>query len=62
MEPQLEGIRLDPKDPTSPWVVVYSKYDIGCALDRHASADCVGYNHDSALELATQVLLYALKE
>jgi hypothetical protein len=62
MEPILEGIRLDPKDPTSPWVVVYSKYDLGCALDRHASADCVGYNHESALELAAQVLLYAMKE
>jgi len=62
MEPQLEGIRLDPKDPTSPWVVVYSKLDIGCALDRHSSTDCVGYNHESALELATQVLMYALKE
>ncbi|MBL8821056.1 MAG: DUF4159 domain-containing protein [Planctomycetia bacterium] len=62
MEPALEGIRLDPKDPTSPWVVMYSKYDIGCALDRHASADCVGYQHESALELAMQVLLYAMKE
>ncbi|MFO0813860.1 MAG: DUF4159 domain-containing protein [Gemmatales bacterium] len=62
MDPQLEGIRLDPKDPTSPWVLVYSKYDIGCALDRHASADCVGYQHDSALDLAMQVLLYSIKE
>jgi hypothetical protein len=62
MEPALEGIRLDPKDPTSPWVVVYSKYDIGCALDRHSSADCVGYQHESALDLAMQVLLYAMKE
>ncbi len=62
MEPVLEGIRSDPKDPTSAWVVVYSKYDIGCALDRHASADCVGYQHESALDLAMQVLLYAMKE
>ncbi|MFT3878437.1 MAG: DUF4159 domain-containing protein [Gemmatales bacterium] len=62
MEPQLEGIKLDPKDPTSPWILVYSKYDIGCALDKHASADCVGYQHESALDLAMQVLLYAMKE
>jgi hypothetical protein len=60
--PQLEGIRLDPKNPKSPWIVVYSKYDLGCALDRHASSDCLGYNHESALELAAQVVLYALKE
>lgn len=62
MEPAFEGIKLDPKDPTSPWILVYSKYDIGCALDKHASADCVGYQHDSALDLAMQVLLYAMKE
>ncbi|HMP15711.1 MAG TPA: DUF4159 domain-containing protein [Gemmatales bacterium] len=62
MEPLFEGIRSDPKDPTSAWIVVYSKYDLGCALDRHASTDCIGYQHDSALDLAMQVLLYALKE
>lgn len=62
MAPQLEGIRADPKDPRSPWIVVYSKYDLGCALDRHASTDCLGYNHESALEIAAQVVLYALRE
>jgi hypothetical protein len=62
MAPQLEGIRLDPGDPRSPWIVVYSKYDLGCALDRHSTTDCLGYSHESALELAAQVVLYALKE
>jgi hypothetical protein len=60
--PQLEGIRLDPGDARSPWIVVYSRYDLGCALDRHATPDCLGYSHESALELAAQVVLYALKE
>lgn len=62
LAPQFEGIRQDPKDPRSPWIVIYSKYDLGCALDRHSSTDCLGYSHESALELAAQVVLYALKE
>jgi hypothetical protein len=62
MEPILEGVRLDPKNPKSPWIVIYSKYDIGCALDRHSSSDCLGHNHESALDVATQAVLYALKE
>ncbi len=60
--PQLEGIRLDPKNLKSPWIVIYSKYDLGCALDRHASPDCLGHDHPSALEIAAQAVLYALKE
>jgi hypothetical protein len=62
MSPQFEGIRLDPKNPKAPWIVIYSKYDLGCALDKHASTDCLGYSHESALELAGQAVLYALKE
>jgi hypothetical protein len=72
MEPILEGVRLtpdsknanenDPKKPKSPWIVIYSKYDIGCALDRHSSSDCLGYSHESALKLAAQAVQYALKE
>lgn len=62
MDPQLEGVRLDPRNPKSPWIVIYSKYDIGCALDKHASSDCLGYTHESALNLAIQAALYALKE
>jgi len=60
--PQFEGIRLDPTNPRSPWIVVYSKYDLGCALDRHSTTDCLGYSHESALDLASQVVQYALKE
>lgn len=55
--PQLEGIEVDGR-----YVVIYSKYDIGCALERHQSSDCKGYSHDSALKIATNVVLYALKQ
>ena len=54
--PELEGIKLDNR-----WVVIYSKYDIGCALERHQSTDCLGHDPASALKLGSAVVLYALK-
>jgi hypothetical protein len=53
MEPFLEGIKVDGR-----WVVLYSKYDLGCALERNTSADCIGYDHASALRIATAVVRY----
>ena len=53
MEPLLEGIQIDGR-----WVVLYSRYDIGCALERHTSPDCVGYAPESALRIATAVVRY----
>jgi hypothetical protein len=54
--PYLEGIRLDKR-----WAVIYSKYDIGCALEKHQSSDCLGHDYPSALKLGTAAVLYALK-
>jgi hypothetical protein len=54
--PYLEGIRLGNR-----WAVIYSKYDIGCALEKHPSTDCLGHDHASALKLAGAAVLYALK-
>jgi hypothetical protein len=54
--PQLEGIKLQGR-----WVVIYSKYDIGCALEKHQSTDCLGHDHASALKLASAAIFYALK-
>jgi hypothetical protein len=54
--PALEGVKYRGR-----WVVVYSRYDIGCALEeRHTSTDCLGYDHDSAVRLARAAVLYAL--
>jgi hypothetical protein len=55
VDPYLEGIKLNNR-----WVVIYSKYDIGCALEKHQSTDCQGHDHESALRLGTAVVLYAL--
>jgi hypothetical protein len=54
--PYLEGIKLNNR-----WVVIYSKYDVGCALEHHKSSDCLGHDFNSAIRLGTAVVLYALK-
>lgn len=54
--PKLEGVKYKGR-----WVVLYSKYDIGCALEKHSAPDCVGHDPASALKLARAAVLYALK-
>ncbi|MFO0880466.1 MAG: DUF4159 domain-containing protein [Gemmataceae bacterium] len=54
--PALEGVKYRDR-----WVVIYSKYDLGCALEKQTSPDCLGHDHASALKLARAALLYALK-
>ena len=56
MPPALEGVKIGGR-----WVVIYSKYDIGCALEKHQAADCLGYSHDSALRLARAAVLYQFR-
>ena len=52
----LEGIKIDGR-----WVVIYSKYDVGCAIEGHKAADCLGHDKESALRIASAVVLYSLK-
>jgi hypothetical protein len=52
--PQLEGVKVD-----GHWAVIYSKYDIGCALERQQGLDCKGYAHESALRIAANIVIYA---
>ncbi len=56
VKPELEGVRQGDR-----WVVIYSKYDLGCALEKHASSDCLGHDHESALRLASAAVLYYLR-
>ena len=41
--PQLEGVKINDH-----WAIIYSKNDIGCALERHTGIDCKGYTYESA--------------
>lgn len=54
-EPVLEGIEVNGK-----YVVIYSKYDLSCALERQASAACPGYLPEDARKIAVNVVLYSL--
>ena len=54
--PALEGVKLNGR-----WVVMYSKYDIGCALEKHQATDCLGHDHASAVLLGKAAVLYALR-
>ncbi|HEX6985374.1 MAG TPA: DUF4159 domain-containing protein, partial [Planctomycetaceae bacterium] len=54
-EPFLEGIEIEGRYP-----VIYSKYDISCALEKQSSAACAGYLPDDALKIAINVVLYAM--
>jgi len=56
LPPALEGVKIDGR-----WVVIYSKFDIGCALENHKSTDCLGHNPESAKRLAAAAVLYSLK-
>lgn len=62
----LEGIKVDEqivdgKKVGGRWAVIYSKYDIGCAIEGHKSADCLGHDKESALRIASAIALYSLR-
>jgi hypothetical protein len=52
--PELEGVKLDDH-----WAIIYSKYDIGCALERNTQLSCKGYTHSSAVRIATNIVVYS---
>ncbi len=55
VEPFLEGVEVNGR-----FVVIYSKYDISCALERQASVACTGYVHEDAVRLGVNIILYAI--
>jgi len=55
--PYLEGLEIDGR-----LAVVFSPYDISCAMENHASVECKGYVTDDAAKLGVNILLYALQQ
>ncbi|MCA9064415.1 MAG: DUF4159 domain-containing protein, partial [Planctomycetaceae bacterium] len=53
--PILEGIEIDGRI-----AVIYSRYDISCALEHQASLSCDGYIEEDAAKIAINVVLYAM--
>jgi hypothetical protein len=55
VEPFLEGIEIDGR-----LAVIYSKYDISCALEQQSSAACSGYLPEDALRIGLNILRHAV--
>jgi hypothetical protein len=56
-EPLLEGIDLDGR-----FAVIYSKYDISCAMERQTAIACEGYISADATKLAVNTILYFMSQ
>jgi hypothetical protein len=55
--PDLEGIKLGDH-----WGVVFSQYDLSCALEKHDSLECRGYTREDAARIGLNVVLYSLQQ
>ena len=55
--PQLEGIRMGDR-----WAVIFSPFDISCALEKQNSMECTGYDREDAEKIALNILLYSLNQ
>jgi hypothetical protein len=53
--PELDGIAIDGR-----LAVIFSPYDISCALEQHEALQCRGYTREDAARIALNVLLYSL--
>jgi hypothetical protein len=54
-QPELEGVELDDR-----LAVIFSPYDISCALEQHEALQCRGYTRQDAARIALNVLMYTL--
>jgi hypothetical protein len=53
--PRLEGVRIKDR-----WAVIFSPFDISCALEKQNSMECTGYSREDAEKIALNVLLYSI--
>jgi hypothetical protein len=54
--PDLEGIKFEDR-----WGVVFSPYDLSCALEKRVSLECRGYVREDAARIGINVLLYSMQ-
>jgi Domain of unknown function (DUF4159) len=52
--PQLEGVRINDH-----WAIIYSKYDIGGAIDGQVDLACKGYQRASAEKIVANIVIYS---
>ncbi len=56
-EPYLEGLLMGDR-----YAVIFSPYDVSCALESHESLECEGYIRQDAARIGINVLLYSLHQ
>lgn len=54
VEPVLEGVKIGER-----YGVIFSPFDLSCALENHASLDCQGYIPEDAARIGINVVLYS---
>jgi len=57
ISPLLEGISIDGRI-----AIIFSPYDISCAMENSNSLECKGYLKEDAAKIATNVVLFALQQ
>lgn len=57
VEPTLEAIKIGDR-----YAVIFSPYDISCALEKHVSLECNGYTPEDAARIGLNVILYSLHQ
>ncbi len=55
--PELKGISIDNR-----YGVIFSEFDLSCALEKHDSMECRGYSRDDAARIGLNVLLYGVQQ
>jgi hypothetical protein len=55
--PDLEGIKFEDR-----WGVIFSPYDVSCALEKLDSLECRGYIREDAARIGLNVILYSLQQ
>jgi Domain of unknown function (DUF4159) len=55
--PDLDGIKFDDR-----WGVIFSPYDVSCALEKLDSLECRGYIREDAAKIGLNVILYSLQQ
>ena len=55
--PELKGVRFGDR-----WGVIFSEFDLSCALEKHDSMECRGYTKEDAVRIGLNVLRYGMQQ
>lgn len=55
--PELDGIQIGGR-----YGVIFSRYDLSCALEHHDSLECAGYIREDAARIGLNLVLYSLNQ